>query len=262
MNPQELFDKYPVLKQILDFFEQYGGLLLVIAFAVLMIYIFYWIIVIAPRRVRQVFAELSAKGYSTIDPDSQEISQIVTQLAPIYPIGPRKDQEIPEWKKNLAVKLHSANNVTRYVVNVSRSQIDKLGRMNSTLRKTNIILEKRKLQFSESVYIYPVKNHCSVLWEWRYKLKKITSGLDNEFLEKYHAYSKSGEIQDFPSSFRAVLMNSCAVLCDTSFYCFQGGVTLKFQKEGWGLCPANEIYKFKDMKMLIEIADAISRALP
>ena len=64
MNIQELFDKYPVLKQLLDFLDQYAGMLLAIGFFVLMSYIFYWIIVIAPRRVRQVFAELSIMGYS------------------------------------------------------------------------------------------------------------------------------------------------------------------------------------------------------
>jgi hypothetical protein len=261
MNLQALFDKYPILNQILDFLEQYGGLIFAAAFFALMFYIFYWIIVIAPRRVRKVFFELSAMGYSTTDPDSKEMSQIITQLSPIYPIGPRKDQEVPEWKKRLAVKRYSGSDVTRYIINVSRSQIDKLGKMNSTFRKTNLILEKRNLQFSEPVYIYPVKNRCNVSWEERYKLKKISSGLDKAFLEKYHAYSTSGEIQQFPSSFRAVLINSCAVLCDTSRFCFQGGVILNFQKEGWGICPANEIYHFKDMKVLLEIVDAISRAL-
>jgi len=264
MNLQELFDKYPALNQFLDLLDPYVGLIITTAFFTLMIYIFYWIIVIAPRRVRQVFNEFSAMGYSAIDPDSEEISRVVSQLAPIYPTGPRKDQEIPEWKKHLAAKLHSENNVTRYIVNVSRSQIDKQGKMNSTLRKTNLIIEKRRLKFSESIYLYPVKNRCRISWEERYNLKKIPKGLDldKEFLENYHVYSRSGEIRYFPNAFRDALINSCAALCDISLYCFQGGVTLKFQEEGWGICPSNEVYKSNDMKVLIEIADTISKALP
>jgi hypothetical protein len=261
MNVQEFFDKYPVLKQVLDFLEQNGGLILVIVFTILMIYIFYWIIVIAPRRVRQVFTELSTMGYSDADTDSKEVEQTVDLLAPIYPISPRKDQEIPEWKMHLALRRYAAGNTTRYIVNVSRSQIDKVGRMNSTLRKTNLILEKRDLNFSEPVYIYPFKNPGSVQWEERHKLQKITSGLDKELLKKYHVYSKSAVIKYFPKTLIDALMTVCDTLCDTSLYCFQGGVILKFQKEGWGICPANEIYKITDMKVLIKIADDISNAL-
>jgi len=262
MNLQELIEKYPFIKQVLDFLDQYAGIIFACAFGLLIIYIFYWIIVIAPRRVKQVFAYLSNLGYAIVNHNSKQIIQLIKTLAPIYPSRPLKDQDVPEWKRQTAVKMRTVNNADRYIINVRRSQVDTLGvKRRSTFRKTNLILEMRTLKFSEPVHIYPVKNRNSILWKDRYKLKKISTGLDKEFSKNYHVYTKSGKVSKFPSPLRDALLNVCGSLCDTSRFCFQNGVTLKFQKEGWGICPNNEIYKVKDMKALIEITEKISLAL-
>jgi len=263
MNLQELIDKYPFIKTALDFLDQYGGMIFAAAFFLLMFYIFYWIIVIAPRRVKKVFSYLNKRlGYATLDKDSKVIVQMINTLAPIFPVGPLKDHDVPEWTRQLAVKMRTVNNADRYIINVRRSQVDKVGvRMNSTLRKTNLVLEKRKLKFTEPVHIHPIKNRVQIRWKDRYKLKKVSSGLDREFLKNYNMYNKSGKISNFPSPLRDALMNVCPSLCDRSRFCFQNGVTLKFQKEGWGICPVNEIYKEKDMKVLIDVIEKISVAL-
>ena len=262
MTPQEGTDPYPLIETCLDFFEHYGGIIITGAFFLLMFYIFYWIIIIAPRRVRQVYTTLTRRGYSPLNPDSEEIENIVHALAPVYPRRPRKDAEVPQWKCHFAVKYHTVNQAARYIVHVSRSQIDQPGvRYNSTLRKTDLILEKRKLKFTEPVHIFPVKNRGDVLWEWRYKLKKVSQGPDQEFLDQFMIYTKSGKISFFPDPLREALMGVYEVITDRSHYCFQHGIHFKFQKDGWGICPTHEVYKVKDINMLIGVAETISLAL-
>ncbi|MBN1783080.1 hypothetical protein JW948_18235 [bacterium] len=262
MNLQQLVDQHSFIANVLSILDRYGGLIMLCAFGILMIVIFYWIIVIAPRRVKQVYAGLLKKGYQTADPASRDIGQVIKTLSPVYPIRPLKDQPVPDWSVDLAVRMPAVNGSTRYVIHVRRSQVDRLSpRPASSLRKTDLILEKVSLKFTEPLFIVPIRNRCDVLWEWRYQLKKTTAGLDEAFLKKYHVYSRSGTADYFPVALRDALLHICPILCDTSKFCLQGGVTLKFQKDGWGLCPAHEIYKSSDMETLLRAAEAVSGAI-
>ncbi len=161
-----------------------------------------------------------------------------------------------------ALKRHTVNYTTRYIVNVSRSQVDRPGvKQKHTFRRTNLFLEKRRLSFKEAIYVSPRKNFDSVRWDKRYHLKLVEKGPDSEFLKHYRVFSKSGRAPDLSRKLQNTLLQHIASLNDRSRFCLQGGIVLGFSKAGWTMTPSNEVYAMKDMNLLIDVMEAVSDAL-
>ena len=261
MNLDALFETYPFLRQMLEFLDNYAGVMLGVGFFVFMAYIFYWALVLLPRRVRQIYAILMKRGYRRVDSTDPDMLQVLSTLAPIYSRTPRKDSPIPEWEVQNACTLENMQE-TRYILDVSRMQVDRPGTADRRSRRESImILEKKALNFSESIYMTPTS--CSADWEPRFGLVQVQEGLDRELLEHYTVFTQSGMLEYFPATLRDVLLKVLQhfVAQDMKQAYYIPGLTLTFRKNGWGMCTGERLYTLEKMDLLIDVADMISRAL-
>jgi hypothetical protein len=224
-------------------------------------YIFYWILVISPRKIQKLFFDLGTKGYHTIEADNSDLHYVITQLEPVYPIRPRKDQDITPWKiKNAAMRVDSQ--ATKLIAHVSKLQVDQPGvGHNATQRRTILFIEKRKLDLNDTIHITPKQNPGNNLWEKRYKANKVTDGYEENFLNCYDIYSPGNDPTPLPEDLCNVLIDLCPTVCQRELFCFQGGINLMFCSEGWGFCPANEVYKEPDFTMMLDFFDRISNSI-
>ena len=73
---------------LLSWLDRFGGGLLAIGFFLIVGYVFYWIIVVYPRRVKATFAGLAAMGYHVCDPADPLLTGILAKGAPLFPGDP------------------------------------------------------------------------------------------------------------------------------------------------------------------------------
>lgn len=256
MNLSALSHNQATLNRLLELLEQYGGPTLAVVFFLFMAYVFYWAIVLLPRRVRKIYSALRYQGYTEMNAADPEVQQALSSIAPIYVHTPRKDYPIPEWTVHNACALANAD-MTRYVIDVSRSQVDLPGVSNNTsLRDSTVILEERSLGFSEEVHLAPKKDACFVEWNSRFGLTEVQEGLKHEFSEQYKLFTPSGKLEQFSSELQDVLVKTSGYFVEKAIR-----VTFRFQKNGWGMSTGMRSYKLKDMETLLEIAGRISAAL-
>lgn len=250
------------MNTIINLFDTYAGPVFALIFFSIIGYVFYWIIVIAPRRIRKLFSDLQKEGYQPIETNDIELKAAISQIAAIYPVRPRKDQEIPPWNIKTAIRRidHQASRLIAYV---SRLQKDKpgTGGDSKTSRVTILFLEKRELAIRGDVHITPKKNPGDNLWKERYKASLITNGYEQAFLECYNIYSSDSTLSPLPEDLCHALIEVCPYLCQKELFCFQGGINFRFNSEGWGISPANMIYKNPDFTMMLDVCDKISRSL-
>ena len=242
------------------------GFIVAGGFFLLMGYIFYWIFVIAPRRTQEVYAELRMRGYRLLDPGDASIQPFLETHASIFPTDPLIGEDVPEWKcVHGAVK--DENTWKRTIINARRTQRDRVGTgQNTTARDTTILIDSIERPGSELFYLVPCRNKVQVRWEKRYGLEKVeleeaASGLNPVLLEYYEVYTKPGQAVSVSTGLMKALIQVVPILKDQSLFCFQQGVTLRFQASSWSICTSNRIYKIKDMEKLMEVAETISASL-
>ncbi len=224
-------------------------------------YVFYWIIVIAPRRIKQLFKDLQKKGYKIIPTDNSDLKDVLPLLAPAYPKRPRKDQEVPAWTIRNAAKSYDSQ-ATRFIIHTSRLQVDRPGAgENATERRTIIFIENRKLDIQGTIHLTPKENPGNNFWKDRYNLKLITDSCNDKFMTHYDGYSADHTSLPFPDPLSKTLIEICPTFNRKELFCFQGGINLMFCADGWGFCPANEVYKEADFNVLLDVFDKISNSL-
>ena len=248
----------------IDFISKYAGGIFATVFFLLMGYLFYWLIVVVPRRVKKIYTEMTTKGYSLIETDDPTINNILNLLAPIFPIDPRIKETIPMWTcRNIA--MIEKKNLKKIIINASRLNKDRVLRggsdSGSTSRTTTILIEKIELPFNAECHLVPCRNTSLIKWKERHGLQQVTSELGSDLLMHYEVYTKSGQIEDISSALNKALIQVCPILIDRSRFCFQSGVSIKFGSNGWGICTSNAIYKKEDMNILIDVADILHRSL-
>lgn len=260
-----LMESFPWLKTFIDYAEQYGGPVMAISFFFFMLLIFYWIFVVVPKRVQLLFDKLSRKGYADVDPAESGLALIVEKLAPIYDHHPRKGYPIPPWKIIKAIS-DSHKRGTRYFIYASRLQIESSGSgpgNANSLRHCVMVLEKRKFEFPEAVYLKPADSaggHKTC--DSRYNLKKAVPENKSPFFDKYAFFTKSGSMAVFPDTLRETLTSLLSLFVIQKISAVQiWGVNLKFSQEGWGLLSSEQIYKPEAMDKFMEAADLISDSL-
>ncbi len=251
------------MNTIINLFNTYAGPVFALIFFSIMGCIFYWVIVIAPRKIKGMFSELQKEGYQVIEVDDISLKDDISQLAAIYPVRPRKDQEeITPWNiRNVIRRIDQ--HATRLIAHVSRLQIDQPGvKHNATSRVTILFIEKRKLDIISDIHITPKNNSGNNLWEKRYKASLVTEGYKQNFLDLYSIYSQDNTISLLPQDLCNTLIEVCPAVCQKELFCFQGGINFRFSPEGWGISPTNIIYKKSDFTMILDIFDRISGSLP
>jgi hypothetical protein len=58
-----------------------------------------------------------------------------------------------------------------------------------------------------------------------------------------------------------LLVEAFPLPLDTSRFCFQHGVSLRFEPEAWGITTSNEVHKQESMNLLLDLADRVADAL-
>ena len=85
MTPLDRFlTQFPLLKEIIFWLEDNLVIIFVVPFFLFLLFIFYWIFVLAPRKAEQAMKSLMRDGYSLIKPDVSQLPQVVEQLTPIF----------------------------------------------------------------------------------------------------------------------------------------------------------------------------------
>ena len=239
----------------------YVGAILVGAFFLLMARIFYWLLVIVPRKTKEIYTRLEARGYAPQIPDDESVARTLTQTAAIFPKDPMIDAEVPAWDvKRSAIRNQWGRQ--RLLVNAQRLQRDSPGvKYNSGTRTTTILVEPGPLPIQEDVHLVPAENDGSIRWEERYHLARVSSGPDEELLARYEVYAAARAAVTLPAPLVRALIEVCPRLVDTSRFCFQHGVSLRFGSGGWGITTSNEVHRQESMDCLLDVADRISEAL-
>jgi hypothetical protein len=236
----------------------YVGAVLVGAFLLLMARILYWLVVIVPRKTKEIYLWLQTRGYTPLGADDDAVARTLERLAAIHPKDPMADAELRSWDVKRAA-LRDRWGCTRLLVNAMRLQRDRPG--GSTSCSTTILVETRPVPVSADVHLVPALNRGSVHWKERYGLEPIASGLDEALLTRFQVYAAPGATAALPGRLVQALVELCPRLVETSRFCFQHGVSLRFQREGWGITTSNEVYRREDMELLLELADRVAEAL-
>lgn len=240
---------------LLSWLERFGGGLLAFGFFLLAGYVFYWIVVVFPRRVKATFAGLASMGYHVCDPADSLLAGILAKGAPIFPVDPLPEKPIPAWTVQ-----HAAVRKDRIMVNVFRSQMDRLPAY-STRQNSTMLIDTFSTPLNAEFHLVPVQRGHGVQWVKRHGLQPAATGLDPELLARYEVHARPDQAIDLPPALIQALLAGHSVLADQSAFCFQNGVSLRFHPQGWGVCTSHAIYRPEDMKRLLQVADEISRSL-
>ena len=239
----------------LSWLERFGGGLLAVGFFLIVGYVFYWIVVIFPRRVKATFAGLAAMGYHVCDPGDPLLTGILAKGAPLFPVDPLEDKPIPAWTVQ-----HAVVRGDRILVGAFRTQIDRRPAY-STRQGSTMLIDTFSTPLNAEFHLVPARRVHGVQWEKRHGLQAVAAGLDPDLLAHYEAYARPGSAVVLPPALVQALLEGHPVLADHSAFCFQNGVSLRFLPQGWGICTSHAIYRPADMDRLIQVADGISRSL-
>ncbi len=258
-----LLEPFPWLKALFIHMDQYLGPVIGSFLFLFILVVFYWTFFIVPKRIQRLFDKLSKKGYSADNPTDPHLFEIVEKLVPIYDHHPRKEHPIPPWKIIKSVSKSCKGGI-RYLIYASRLQIEWSGSRGSSnsLRHCVMLLENRKLDFPEAVYLKPSSNAENEICDQRHNLQKVSPGEKAPFFDQYAFFTKSGSMEDFPGPLQETLTSllSLFILQDSQTIHIWSA-NLKFCKEGWGLLSSEEIYKPEPLEKFIEAANRISDSL-
>ena len=240
---------------LLSWLERFGGGLLAFGFFLLAGYVFYWIVVVFPRRVKATFAGLASMGYHVCDPADPLLAGILAKGAPLFPVDPLPEKPIPAWTVQ-----HAAVRQDRIMVNVFRTQMDRLP-AHSTRQGSTMLIDTFSTPLRAEFHLVPAKRVHAVQWEKRHGLHAVAAGLDPDLLARYEVHARPDQSVVVPPALVQALLAGHPVLADCSAFCFQNGVSLRFHPQGWGICTSHAIYRPADLNRLIQVADDISRSL-
>jgi len=189
MTLDTIVDKFPIIGDIIDWYDKYGeyceyviGFLLMFIFFV---YLPYWLFIKYPKQVKKVYGSLVKKGYFLIDLKLENTKPILEKLKAIYPNPPLLDEPVPNWNPFVVYKLEMGK-TTRYVADVNRTQRDALSSShNKSTIDAMLVVEQRSLQFEQEVHLSPKENGSRVKWEKRYQLLMVKDGIENDLLNLY-----------------------------------------------------------------------------
>ena len=74
-----------MVEKVISFLDIYSGPLFAAGFFCFMIWLFYWILVVAPRKIAHFFKSLEAKGYGSIGPEDYHLAELIERLVPPHP---------------------------------------------------------------------------------------------------------------------------------------------------------------------------------
>ncbi len=244
---------------IVNFLDKYAGLLFSAAFFGFMFWLFYWLIVVVPRRIKVFFKNLEKKGFQLVDTEDKDFKDAFTRLAPPHPSRLSGGSASPWTVRNAAKKVGTSH--IDYIAHANRSQGRGGGTSRKTVKDTIFLFQARKLPIDDRIYITPKKNPGGNLWEERYNAFPVTAAYETDLQGLYDFYSPGSTPIPLPGDLSRVLIDICPAICRRELFCFQNGINFMFCPDGWGMCPDNYVYKEEHFDLLLNIFEKISDSL-
>lgn len=239
---------------LLSWLDRFGGVLLAVIFFLIVGYVFYWIVVILPRRIRAVFAGLTARGFHPCAPGDPMLAGILAKGAPVFPIDPLPEKPLSAWTVQ-----HAAVRTDRILINAYRDQVDRLPHKPAR-RSTTLLIDTLPTSLRAEFHLVPVQRVFGIQWKERHGLQPVSSGLDPDLAAHYEVLARPEVSIDVPPALVRVLIQVHPVLADRSAFCFQRGAALRFQAACWGICTSHAIYREADMTRFLDLADTLTQA--
>ena len=249
-----------MIQNFLSFLDKYGGALFAAAFFGFMCWLFYWLLIVNPRKINRFFKSLEKKGFRSIDPDAPGLAGIIERLVPPHP-GRIRDENVTPWNVKNAVQKRDANKTSSILfANRNEAHAGDNG-IKKHIITVLLFMEEQTLDMNGRVYVTPKKNPSANRWEKQYNVLPVTDNYDSSLRELYDFYSPDKEPVPLPGGLDKALITICPLLCRRDSFCFQNGVNLLFGPDGWGMCPDNYAYKEPHLNDLVELFETISNSL-
>lgn len=249
------------MDSILSFLDKAIGPIFGIGFFGFMIWLFYWLIVVAPKKIGLFFKELEKEGYRSLEHEDRQMKHAIDQLVPPHPKRTSGGPNVTEWRARQAVKkIESGADSYIALVNRSEAHVGDEGRKNY-VQTTLIFFQERALALDGVVYFTPKKNKSSNRWKEYFGAEELLQGYQESVHQSYHIFSPEKRVVPLPGELEQELVEICDVLCQRELFCFNNGVNLKFSPQGWGICPDNYAYKKEHLQLLIDLFLRIDHTL-
>ena len=266
MTPLDrILERFQGARDVLFRLDEYLPLIVVGAIVLLIILVFYWTFVAAPRRAVRILESLARDGYGPLDPEDPQLREALERLTPVffhvYELS--TVTKTSPWRVKLAFARYDGR-VSRYCALINRS-VSRAAPASTILEHqfTIAFLESRVLPISQEVHVAGDR----YMLDPGYGLRTVPEETLGRLSSGYVVHTRDGTLDPLPSGLQDALMKSAPFL---SILAATGNreepflfhARLRFTPDGWGLISNEFVYHQRKMDALVEVVDRVSRSLP
>lgn len=257
---------HPGVKELLLRIGDNLPLIVVGGLALLIVLVFFWTFVAAPRRAVRALTSLERDGYAPVRADDPQLSTALDRLTPImfHTYSLSTVRETSPWRVKLAYVRHDGR-ATRYFALINRSVSRTTPQATKLEHEFTIaFLEARPLPFSHDLHL---AGDCYEL-DPQYGLYPVDEHAVGRLSAYFGVYTKDGTFASLPAGLEDALMERSALLSvraerepalRSDPFIFHA--RLRFASAGWGLISSEYIYHQEKMSAFRETVDRIARSL-
>ncbi|THB75621.1 MAG: hypothetical protein D6B25_11735 [Desulfobulbaceae bacterium] len=246
---------------ILTVLDKAMGPIFGIGFFGFMIWLFYWLIVVVPKKIGAFFKEMGKSGYRPVDLEESEMLEAMNRLVPPHPQRTSGGSNVTPWKVRKAIRKDEPE-VRSYITMVNRNESHAGdGASKSYVQSCLLFFQERALEMDGLIYLTPKKNRSANKWQEYFGAEEFIEGYGEQLHQNYHIFSPEKRAIPIPAQLEKELIESCEILCRRELFCFANGVNLQFSADGWGICPDNYAYKKQHLQLLTDLFHRIDHAL-
>jgi len=266
MTPLDrFFLKFPVLKNIVFWIDDNLVFIVVIPIFLFILFIFYWALVLAPRKAGRIIKNLVRKGYNPVQSDDSRLVSAIEKLTPImyhaYKLSTVTNTT--PWSADAAYENRSGWS-DRFFAHIKRSVSRNPPGGGYEVRSefTIAFYESRALPFAQDIYIAGDKSRL----DQGYGLHQVEDEALGPLSSLYVFHTSEGKLGSLPPRLIEALMDCAPILSisaeqDRKNYPFLFHARIRFTPEGWGFISNEFVYHQEKMDALVEAVNLISRSL-
>ncbi len=264
MTPLDrILQKFPAAKEVLFWLNDNLALIFGIPFVLLIIFVFFWAFIWAPRRAKRILRSLEGKGYRPVTPDNPRLENALERLSPImfhtYELS--TVTETSPWRIKMAYGKHDGR-TSMFFALINRSvQRTTRARTKNEYQFTIAFFEIRTLPFRQEFHIAGDRYTLDPKYELHAVDKEAIGLLSSSFV--FH--TRDGKLDVLPSTFQEALMECAPFLSIRAERRNRKHLLhharIRFTPEGWGLISNEFVYHKEKMNALMEAVHSISRSL-
>ncbi len=257
---------YPGVKELLLRVGDNLPLIVGGGLALLIVLVFFWTFVAAPRRAVRALRSLEREGYAPVSADDPQLRTALDRLTPImfHTYALSTVTETSPWRVKLAYVRYDGR-ATRYFALINRS----VSRTTTEATKiehefTIAFLEARALPFSHDLHL--AGDHYKL--DPQYGLRPVDEHAVGRLSAYFVVHTEDGELAPLPAGLEDALAESSALLSvqaekkpASRSGPFLFHARLKFTSAGWALISSEYVYHEEKMSALREAVDRIARSL-